>query len=223
MLIKFKISQAPQARLDLRRNSTGWELWDREELIEGKIKFDDKALGLNHYKVIVCEDGVSAKIVRFADLHRHSDNSLVDGMTTVSTMVERTEYAGALTDHGNMYGFLEYYKGMRDAGKHAILGFEAYQENLLGKLELNHLILLAKNDQGYRNLLKLTSESFQHFFRKPHVTWEMLEKYHEGIICTSACLGGVIPSALMEKDIESAETAIRKFQQLFGEDFYLLQ
>ena len=221
MLIKFKISQAPQARLDLRRNSTGWELWDREELIEGKIKFDDKALGLNHYKVIVCEDGVSAKIVRFADLHRHSDNSLVDGMTTVSTMVERTEYAGALTDHGNMYGFLEYYKGMRDAGKHAILGFEAYQENLLGKLELNHLILLAKNDQGYRNLLKLTSESFQHFFRKPHVTWEMLEKYHEGIICTSACLGGVIPSALMEKDIESAETAIRKFQQLFGEDFYL--
>ena len=221
MLIKLKTPQAPQARLDLRRNSTGWELWDREELIEGKIMFDDKSLGLDHYKVIICEDGVSAKIVRFADLHRHSDNSLVDGMTTVSTMVERTEYAGALTDHGNMYGFLEYYKGMRDAGKHAILGFEAYQENLVGKLELNHLILLAKNDQGYRNLLKLTSESFQHFFRKPHVTWEMLEKYHKGIICTSACLGGVIPSALMEKDIESAEAAIKKFQQLFGEDFYL--
>ena len=108
MLIKFRTPQKPQARLDLRKSDESWELWDREELIEGKIKFDDKSLGLDHYKVIICEDGVSAKIVRFADIHRHSYNSLMDGMTAVSTMVERTEYAGALTDHGNMYGFLDF-------------------------------------------------------------------------------------------------------------------
>ena len=72
MLIKFITPQKPQARLDLRKSDESWELWDREELIEGKIKFDDKSLGLDHYKVIICEDGVSAKIVRFADIHRNS-------------------------------------------------------------------------------------------------------------------------------------------------------
>jgi len=221
MLVKFNTPQDPKARLDIRKDGSVWSLWNGEEKIENGVKVDDKGLGLDHYKVIVHDDGVFASVVRFADLHRHSDNSLMDGMTPVSTMVERTEYAGALTDHGNMYGFLEYYKAMRAAGKHPIIGMEAYQENLLGKLSGNHLILLAKNEQGYKNLLKLTSESFNHFYRKPHVTWEMLEKYHEGIICTSACLGGIIPSALMKGDRDGAEAALKKFLDLFGEDFYL--
>lgn len=220
MLINFKTSQTPSARLDIKKSGPGWSLWAGEDEVE-QVKVDDTSLGLDHYKVIVKDDGVSATVVRFADLHRHSDNSLMDGVTPVSVMVKRTEYAGALTDHGNMYGFLEYYKGMMAAGKHPIIGFEAYQEDLLGKLNGNHLILLAKNQQGYKNLLKLTSESFNYFHYKPHVTWEMLEKYHEGVICTSACLGGIIPSALMRKDADTAELAIKQFLDLFGEDFYL--
>lgn len=221
MLIKFKKAQEPGTRLDIRKFSSGWSLWAGEEQIEKNVKIDDKDLGLDHYKVIVQQDGVSAMVVRFADLHRHSDNSLMDGVIPVGKMVARTEYAGALTDHGNMYGFLEFYKGMKKAGKHPIIGFEAYQESLLGKLDGNHLILLAKNQQGYRNLLKLTSESFNHFHYKPHVTWEMLKKYHEGVICTSACLGGIVPSALLKNDLGSAEYAIKQFLELFGEDFYL--
>lgn len=220
MLINFKTSQTPGARLDIKKSGPGWSLWAGENEVE-QVKVDDTSLGLDHYKVIVRDDGLSATVVRFADLHRHSDNSLMDGVTPVSVMVKRTEYAGALTDHGNMYGFLEYYKGMMAAGKHPIIGFEAYQEDLLGKLNGNHLILLAKNQQGYKNLLKLTSESFNYFHYKPHVTWEMLEKYHEGVICTSACLGGIIPSALMRKDTDTAELAIKQFLDLFGEDFYL--
>lgn len=231
MLVKFTHPQEKGMRLDIVKDGRSWSLWNegswkKEEEegaapIETGISFNDVDLGLDHYKVIVCEDGVSAKVVRFSDLHRHSDNSLMDGMTPVKTLVAHTEYSGALTDHGNMYGFLGYYKGMLKAGKHPIIGFEAYQEDLVGKLNGNHLILLAKNLQGYKNLLKLTSESFNHLYYKPHVTWEMLEQYHEGIICTSACLGGVIPSALMKGNIDNAECAIKKFLSLFGEDFYL--
>ena len=221
MLIKFKKAQEPGTRLDIRKFNSGWSLWAGEEQIEKNVKIDDKDLGLDHYKVIVQQDGLSAMVVRFADLHRHSDNSLMDGVIPVGKMVACTEYAGALTDHGNMYGFLEFYKGMKKAGKHPIIGFEAYQESLLGKLDGNHLILLAKNQQGYKNLLKLTSESFNHFHYKPHVTWEMLKKYHEGVICTSACLGGIVPSALLKNDLSSAEYAIKQFLELFGEDFYL--
>lgn len=208
-------------RLDLKKNGSVWDLYQGETSLEHGIVFNDSALGLDHYKVIVNDDVQSVRVVRFADLHRHSDNSLKDGIIKVSDMVKRTEYAGALTDHGNMYGFLEHYTAMKEAGKHPIIGIEAYQENAIGKLERNHLILLAKSETGYRNLLKLTSESFDHFYRAPHVTWDMLEKYHEGVICTSACLGGVIPQALLNRDRELAKSLIKRFQAIFGEDFYL--
>lgn len=208
-------------RLDLKKNGSVWDLYQGETSLEQGIAFNDSALGLDHYKVIVNDDTQSVRVVRFADLHRHSDNSLKDGIIKVSDMAKRTEYAGALTDHGNMYGFLEHYTAMKDAGKHPIIGIEAYQENAIGKLERNHLILLAKNETGYRNLLKLTSESFDHFYRAPHVTWEMLEKHHEGVICSSACLGGVIPQALLNRDRELAKSLVKRFQSIFGEDFYL--
>lgn len=221
MRIKFKTPQEPGAYLHICRADGSWTLCGNKDTEIEKVSFNDAGLGLDRYRVIVQEDGQSALVIRFADLHRHSDYSLMDGMTKVPEMVKRTEYAGALTDHGNMYGFLEHYKAMRKAGKKPILGFEAYQESLKGELEGNHLILLAKNFKGYQNLLKLTSESFDHFYRKPYVTWEMLKKYHEGIIVSSACLGGIIPRALMNGNPEAAEYAIKQFQTLFGEDFYL--
>lgn len=220
MRVKFKTQQEPGTHLHICRNGTNWTLQSAGGTIE-QVVFNDRGLGLDKYRVIVQEDGRSAMVIRFADLHRHSDYSLMDGMTTVPEMVKHTEYAGALTDHGNMYGFLEHYKAMKKAGKKPILGFEAYQESLTGDLDGAHLILLAKNFRGYQNLLKLTSEAFDHFYRKPHVTWAMLEKYHEGVIATSACLGGIIPHALEEGQDDTAEYALKQLLKIFGEDFYL--
>lgn len=215
--------------LNLIKTAGNWSLYDGETLIEGGICFSDSDLGLDHYKAIVCDDGASVKIVRFADIHRHSDCSKQDGMIQVKDMAKHTEYAGAITDHGVMYGFLEFYKEMKAAGKHPIIGFEAYQENNNGKLEGHHLLLLAKNDQGYRNMLKLCSESYDNFYRKPHVTWAMLEKYHEGIICTTACIGGLVPQLILNSQMTMAPpsgesevvSTIQHFLQIFGEDFYL--
>lgn len=206
------------------RTEGGWEISDAGHApLDIVIPFseDTAVLGRDEYRLIGQSDG-TAMVIRFSDLHRHSDNSLQDGMTKVKDMVARTEYSGALTDHGNMYGFLEYYKGMNKAGKHPIIGFEGYMENMNGELDGNHVILLAKNDVGYKNLLKLTSESFDHFRTKPHVTWDMLRAYHDGVICLSACLAGIIPSALNDGDKETAEAAIQRFCDIFGKaDFYI--
>ena len=211
----------PETRLDMKKEPNGtWSVFKDNTLIAADIQFDDHDLGLDHYKIITNDEN-SARVVRFADLHRHSDNSLKDGIIKVSDMVQHTEYAGALTDHGNLYGFLEYYKAMNAAGKHPIIGFEAYQADMNGDLNRRHLILLAKNNQGYQNLVKMASESYDHFYRVPHVTWDMLEQYHEGIICTSACLGGAIPKAILAQDMELARNIIRRFLDLFGDDFYL--
>lgn len=220
MILKIKTPQEPGTHLHICRDGANWTLQGVDGAIE-QVVFNDRGLGLDKYRVIVQEDGRSAMVIRFADLHRHSDYSLMDGMTTVPEMVKHTEYAGALTDHGNMYGFLEHYKAMKKAGKKPILGFEAYQESLTGELDGAHLILLAKNFRGYQNLLKLTSEAFDHFYRKPHVTWAMLEKYHEGVIATSACLGGIIPHALEDGQDDTAEYALKQLLKIFGEDFYL--
>ena len=109
MRVKFKTQQEPGTHLHICRNGTNWTLQSAGGTIE-QVVFNDRGLGLDKYRVIVQEDGRSAMVIRFADLHRHSDYSLMDGMTTVPEMVKHTEYAGALTDHGNMYGFLEHYK-----------------------------------------------------------------------------------------------------------------
>lgn len=167
------------------------------------------------------KEGYNISIVRFADLHRHSGYSLLDGASRVEDIAEMTEYVGALTDHGNMYGFLEYYKQMKKRNKQPILGFEAYSENLEGEKECNHLILLAKNTLGYKNLIKLTSLAFENFYRHPHVSYEMLENYNEGIIVLSGCLGGEIPKALSENNYEKAKKIALKFKEMFKDDFYI--
>ena len=176
-------------------------------------------LGRNEYRCIY-KNG-ELYVIRFADLHRHSDCSLMDGLSKISEIVEKTEYAGAITDHGNMYGFLEYYKTMKAAGKKPILGFEAYTENLEGELCGAHLILLAKNNTGYKNLLYLTSEAFEHFHKKPHVTWEMLRNHHEGVIATSACIAGVAGQYLQQNNREAAKFTLKEYKKIFGDDFYV--
>lgn len=207
----------------MRRMDGNWVVYIGDKAI---CSFADnqtyKELGRHSYKILgVNEDG-TGRVIRYADLHRHSDCSLLDGMTQIPEMVELTEYAGALTDHGVMYGFLEYYKAMNGANKHPIIGFEAYIESLDGQLQGRHLVLLAKNEQGVKNLFKLTSCAYDNFKRRPHVTWSMLSQYHEGVICLSACLAGVIPNALLHNNEAGARYAIEKFISIFGkEDFYI--
>lgn len=162
------------------------------------------------------------QVVRFVDLHRHSGYSLLDGGTNIGDMVKKTEYAGAITDHGVMYGTLEYYKQMKKAGKKPILGFEAYTETIDGKKESHHLLLLAKNKEGYANLTKLSSVGFENFYYKPQLSYDMLRKHSNGVIASSACLGGEISQALINGNYEEAKRVAIEMISIFGkEDFYI--
>lgn len=173
------------------------------------------------------------EVMKYVDLHRHSAFSLLDGAIKIPQMVEKTPYAGALTDHGNMYGFFTYYKSMKAAGKQPIIGVEVYCASLVPDetnpyaqeyvkiLKSNHLVLLAKNEKGVKNLYKLVSLAQNHFYRRPHVTYELLREYGEGIIALSACLGGEIPRAIKKGNMELASKVIEELKSIFGEDFYL--
>ncbi len=136
----------------------------------------------------------------------------------------------ALTDHGNLFGAIKFYKEAKKAGIKPIIGIEAYmaktskflkKQDDLGKMSY-HLILLAKNELGYKNLLKLTSISYlEGFYYRPRIDKEDLEKYSEGLICTSACIGGLIPRLILANRFEDAKNEILWFKKVFGNDFYL--
>lgn len=160
-------------------------------------------------------------LIRYCDYHRHSGYSLLDGCIPIEEMVKHTDFAGAITDHGNMYAILAYYKEMKKAGKIPILGEEFYCESIDGEKNRNHLILLAKDNVGYKNLMMLSSLAFKNFYKKPQISYAMLEKYHEGLVCTSACLGGELPKTIVNRDMEKADRVIHKFKEMFGEDYYI--
>lgn len=208
----------------LSKTEDGWNISYGTEVVHLPELPDGKTLGLDTYRVQGLPGG-NARIITYADLHRHSDGSLKDGVTQIPQMVKKTEYAGALTDHGNMYNFLDCYREMKKAGKKPIIGVEAYMEDMEGQLTRNHIILLAKNLTGYKNLIKLTSKSFQKENFKaqcPHVTWAMLEDHHEGIICLTACLSGLLAKSLMADDAQQSKAIIERFISIFGkDDFYI--
>lgn len=178
-----------------------------------------------YYGIITNVDPLKTEVsvARYADLHRHSDYSLLDGICKVSDMVKLSVPQGALTDHGVMYGFLDYYKSMRSAGKQPIIGFEAYTENMDGELSKDHLILLAKNLTGYKNLLKLCSDAFENMKGgRPHIRLKDLQKYSEGVICTSACIASTMAKLIRKGEMEKAEYILVNFYlKTFGDDFYL--
>lgn len=171
----------------------------------------------------------------FVHLHSHTEYSLLDGSNKVRAYAERVKELGmnaaAITDHGNMYGVIEFYLACKDAGIKPILGCEVYVapgsrfEKEIGDNfdRYYHLILLAKDNQGYRNLSKIVSRSFtEGYYYKPRVDKELLREFHEGIICTSACLAGEVARALVRGDKDSARKAALEYQEIFGKDnFYL--
>jgi len=165
---------------------------------------------------------VRFQIVRWADLHRHSGYSLLDGGNRIHDMVAKTEYAGAITDHGAMYGVLEYYKQMNSAEKLPILGFEGYVETKDGVKDGNHLLLLAKNITGFKNLMALTSKSYDNFYRKPHISYDMLAEYGEGIISSTSCMGSEVSQLLLKGKYEEAKYVAKTMSGIFGkEDYYV--
>ena len=169
----------------------------------------------------------------FVHLHVHSEFSLLDGANRIKDLPVRAKELGmdaiAITDHGVMFGAIDFYKACKANGVKPIIGCEVYvaprtrfdkEPNIDNKY--NHLILLAKNNEGYKNLSKLVSLGFTDgYYYKPRVDKELLEKYHEGLICCSACLAGEVPQAIIRQGIEKAEEAALWYKNLFGEDYYL--
>jgi DNA polymerase-3 subunit alpha len=174
----------------------------------------------------------------FVHLHVHTQYSILDGLSSIETLFNRAEEmsmpALAITDHGNMYGVKEF---LKFAGKHKdadgnykvkpIIGCEVYVTRHYDHHEKRqgyyHLILLAKNYDGYKNLVKIVSEGHTDglYYGKPRVSHEVLEKYHENLICSSACIAGEIPQDILAGNLDAAKEAIKWHQKVFGDDYYL--
>lgn len=171
--------------------------------------------------------------MQFTHFHVHSQYSILDGAASIPGLIEKAKADGqtalALTDHGNMFGIKLFYDTCRQKGIKPILGCEAYvaRVSLYNKEKPvdrsgEHLIILAKNLTGYLNLVKLCSTAFcDGFYYRPRIDKTQLEKHHEGLIISSACLGGEIDQKIMAGDLEGAEKAALWYKNLFGEDYYL--
>ena len=170
----------------------------------------------------------------FVHLHVHSEYSLLDGACRISSMMERVKEIGqnaiALTDHGVMYGCIDFYKAAKAAGIKPIIGCEVYvaprrmDDRIHGvDNDAYHLVLLCKNRKGYENLCMLVSEAFLNgFYSKPRVDLELLEKHHEGLIALSACLAGAVSQHLLNEEYDAAKAYACRLAELFGEEnFYL--
>ena len=168
----------------------------------------------------------------FVHLHIHSEFSLLDGANRIKDLPVRAKELGmkamAITDHGVMYGVIDFYKACKKEGIKPIIGCEVYVasrtrfDKEAQDKKYYHLILLAKNNKGYQNLSKLVSLGFtEGYYYKPRIDLEILEKYHEGIICLSGCLAGAVSQAILNGNIEEAENVAKWHHNVFGEDYYL--
>ena len=168
---------------------------------------------------------------KFVHLHVHTEFSLLDGAARieklVSTTAERGWPAVAITDHGNMYGTLEFYNACLRKGVKPIIGTEFYicddLYNGSGKQQIYHQVLLAKNNEGYKNLLKLNSIAFKdgYYWNRPRIDFKTLEQHCSGLICLSSCVAGVIPQQILKNQYEEAEKTTKWYKNLFGDDFYI--
>ncbi len=170
----------------------------------------------------------------FVHLHVHTEYSLLDGANRIKDLIARTKELGmdsiAITDHGVMYGVVDFYKEAVNNGVKPILGCEVYtarrtRHDKQGVMDSDpgHLVLLAKDNQGYKNLMKIVSIGFtEGFYYKPRIDYEVLEQYSEGLIALSACLSGEVPKALLKNDFELAKKVAHRYNDIFGKgNFYL--
>ena len=172
----------------------------------------------------------------FTHLHVHTEYSLLDGSNKIKEYVKRVKELGmdsaAITDHGVMYGVIDFYKAAKEAGIKPIIGCEVYvapgsrfdREQGAGDDRYYHLILLAENNKGYANLMKIVSRSFtEGYYYKPRVDEELLREFHEGIIASSACLAGEVARNIVRDDLAAADKAALKYLDIFGEGNFFLE
>lgn len=168
----------------------------------------------------------------FTHLHLHTEYSLLDGACRIPKLVERIKALGmtscAITDHGVMYGCIDFYSAMKDAGIKPIIGCEVYVcrdrlDKSAANREYSHLILLCENNTGYQNLMKLVSEGFlTGYYYRPRIDYNLIRQHSEGLICLSACLSGDLPKLLLQGRYDDAEAYVREMQNIFGEkNFYV--
>ena len=166
----------------------------------------------------------------FVHLHVHTQYSILDGQSSIDNLFNRAEELGmpglAITDHGNMYGVKEFFKyAKKHPSVKPVIGCEAYVsvgDHRVKEKGYYHLILLAKNYEGYKNLVKIVSTAhIEGMYYRPRVSHEVLEKYHEGLICSSACMAGEVPRAILAGDMKKVDEVIAWHKKVFGEDYYL--
>ena len=171
----------------------------------------------------------------FVHLHLHTEYSLLDGACRINKLVEKIKAVGqkavAITDHGVMYGVIDFYRACKKAGIKPVIGCEVYvapssrfdKVRTAGR-DYYHMVLLCENDVGYRNLIKLVSKGFtEGFYVKPRIDDALLEEYHEGLICLSACLAGEIPSLILNGDYTAAKKKALYYKNLFGENNFFIE
>ncbi|HCE15461.1 MAG TPA: DNA polymerase III subunit alpha [Clostridiales bacterium] len=177
-------------------------------------------------------DFVGGCAMSFTHLHLHTEYSLLDGACRIPKLVERIKALGmtscAITDHGVMYGCIDFYSAMKDAGIKPIIGCEVYVcrdrlDKSAANREYSHLILLCENNTGYQNLMKLVSEGFlTGYYYRPRIDYNLIRQHSEGLICLSACLSGDLPKLLLQGRYDDAEAYVREMQDIFGEkNFYV--
>ena len=171
-------------------------------------------------------------MARFTHLHVHSHYSLLDGLSKIDELLDYTKELGmdaiALTDHGVLYGAVEFYKKAKEKGIKPIIGVEVYMAyESMNERRPNiddkryHFILLAKNEEGYKNLVKLVTKAhLEGFYYKPRIDEKLLAKHAKGLIALSACIQGKIPRLILSKKIEEAEKLALYYQDLFGKDSF---
>ncbi len=170
----------------------------------------------------------------FAHLHTHTEYSLLDGAVSIKKLVSKVKELGmdscAITDHGNMYAVVDFYREAKAQGIHPVIGCEVYMapgsrfDKTSGEEKYYHLILLCENMKGYKNLIKLVSAGFiEGFYYKPRIDFELLKKYSEGLIALSACLAGELPRALSADDYDAAKKIVEKHIEIFGTDNYFIE
>lgn len=172
----------------------------------------------------------------FTHLHVHTEYSLLDGSNKIKELVARVKELGmdsvAITDHGVMFGVIDFYKEAKKRGIHPVIGCEVYvapgsrfeKSGNMSSNRYHHLVLLAENDTGYHNLMKIVSRGFtEGFYYKPRIDKELLKQYNEGIIALSACLAGEIPDALRKGLYQTALDAAEEMSGIFGKDHFYLE
>jgi len=172
-------------------------------------------------------------VKNFVHLHVHTEYSLLDGLSRITELFKYVKELDmdqlAITDHGVMYGAIEFVRKAEKAGVKPIIGMEAYTTNVglrerpeRGRFKNNHLLLLAKDEEAYKNLMKLTSIAhLEGYYYRPRFDRKTLEKYSKGLVCTSACPAGEIAQALINESYVKAKEIAKWFVDVFGKDYYL--